>query len=435
MTSVLSVIYAFTIFSLWISTLMTLIQQYGAFKGHFKNLREDIDIDALYHENLPPVTIMVPAHNEEKVIIGTCLKIMKLNYPKDKIELIVVNDASTDTSKDLLAKFQLRYPDFDMTVINTTKEDGGKGKSQALEQAIAISKYDILGVYDADAAPEQNALLLLVHKLLEDASHGAAFGRNKCRNRDHNLLTKFITLETITTQKIEHIADWQLHQLGKIPGTNYIIKKSALEEAGGFTHEALTEDTDLSFKLYRLGYKIAYEVRSEAYQQEPETLKVFHKQRKRWAKGNIDVLIRNLKYFFKGPSQLRQSLFSLFVTYFWFIIVIFLSDVFFILQLRIIIHNAIFTNQLPNLFNFDEHQINLLVISWAILFFTFILYINFALVTEIGQSTVNNYLVSVLSYFTYAQLFFIVSLIGIFSYIFDRIFKRESKWYKTERFD
>lgn len=432
----IKILYIIVVISLWIAMIMTVIQITGAFIGGFKGLKKRVDEKTLL-ENITPVSIIVPAHNEEKVIITTCIKIASLNYPKDMFELIVVNDASTDNSAQLLEKFKNDFSDMDITIINTTKETGGgQGKTGALKHGINTSKYDTICVFDADASPEKNSVALLVNKMLEDESYCAAVGRNKCRNRDHNLLTKFINLELCVSQKVVHVGNWQLFKIGKIPGTNFIIKKSALEDVDGFTDGSLTEDTDLTFKLHYTNHIIAYEPRSEAYQQEPEKLSVFIHQRKRWAHGNLVAAVKFFPKFFspKATKMFRLSLLNQLSVHIWFIFAITISNIFFIWQIYIILHNFFSTNDIANINTLDPNSINVLISSWAVLFLFYVLQINYALITEKGQQTSENFLLSIFSYITYAQLFFVISLLAFVTVIKNKIFGTKEKWYKTERF-
>jgi cellulose synthase/poly-beta-1,6-N-acetylglucosamine synthase-like glycosyltransferase len=111
-------------------------------------------------------------------------------------------------------------------------------------------------------------------------------------------------LEIVTSQRIIHTGLWQLFKIGQIPGTNFIIQTEMIREMGGWDNGALTEDTALSFKIMKRGKLIALAPRSEAFQQEPETLSVYYRQRKRWAKGNYEVIVSNLKDIF-GVSNWR----------------------------------------------------------------------------------------------------------------------------------
>ena len=147
----------------------------------------------------------------------------------------------------------------------------------------------------------------------------AAFGRNKTRNARQNFLTKCINQEIVVTQRIQHCGIWQLFKIGRIPGTNFIINTDYVRSIGGWRNGALTEDTDISFKIMGSGSLIALAYNSEAFQQEPERLKDYYFQRLRWAKGNYEVVINNFHHLF-DKSNWRVKLETIYYscTFFWF---------------------------------------------------------------------------------------------------------------------
>ncbi|SET28056.1 Glycosyltransferase, catalytic subunit of cellulose synthase and poly-beta-1,6-N-acetylglucosamine synthase [Enterococcus malodoratus] len=363
-----------------------------------------------------------------------------MNYPKEKMEILVFADNCEDETYERVCSIfqQPEYEGYYLTKVIDRRGTGGK--AGVLNDSLKIAHGDYLCVYDADAMPEKNALYFLVEKVLEDPErYGAVFGRNKTRNYKRNFLTRCINLEIVTSQRIIHTGLWQLFKIGQIPGTNFIIQTSLIRELGGWDNGALTEDTALSFKLMKHGKLIALTSRAEAFQQEPETLSVYYRQRKRWAKGNYEVIINNMKDIF-GSSNWRIRLQSIyyFNTFFWFTSAIILSNIMFVSNLiAMILHgwfpsiDAIFT------FGGSNRQIGaLLLVNWALMFAIYLLQIQLALSSQFGQATTANFFYAIASYFTYSLLFIGISIVAFFSYIGDKLFRRDSsKWYKTQRFD
>lgn len=149
---------------------------------------------------------------------------------------------------------------------------GTGGKSGALNDALKQATGEWICVYDADAAPEKNALLFLTQKAMEQPErYGAVFGRNKARNRGQNFLSRCINLELVTIQRVHHTGLCQLFKLGTIPGTNFIVKTALIQDIGGWDEHAITEDTAISFEILTRGQLIALAPQAEAYQQEPRT--------------------------------------------------------------------------------------------------------------------------------------------------------------------
>ncbi|MGL5916299.1 MAG: glycosyltransferase family 2 protein, partial [Culicoidibacterales bacterium] len=400
--------YLFVMFSMWFSIILALVLMVGSIAHYYLELRTQIE----FPENtahLPTVTILVPAHNEGIVISTTVRRILNLNYPKEKLHLLVINDNSQDDTGEQLARVQREYSDRPFKVLTTTPENGGKGKSHALNLALQQVDTDLIAIYDADAAPEKNALMLLVLKYLESDDYIAVFGRNKARNRDRNFLTKCINLELVVSQRVIHTGRWFLFKIGQIPGTNFIVEREFLESQGGWDTKALSEDTALGFSILQSGKKIALESRSEAYQQEPEDLATYMKQRKRWAKGNFYVIVKNFTDFFsiKYSWRVKLELFFYTATYFWFMITVIISDILFILGVTAFILSPIF----PQFTEVFDLRIYLnFTFAWLCLALIYALQINMALAFDKGQSTLANFLLSLVSYVTYSQIFLVISV-------------------------
>lgn len=370
--------------------------------------------------NYPTVSILVPAHDEEMVIAKTVKSILLLNYPKDKMELIVINDNSSDSTSTILSKIQQEFLGYNFKIINTDKTNGGKGKSNALNIGYASSTGDFIAVYDADNTPDKNALKYLIKRIFYDDELGAVIGKFRTRNKEKNLLTKFINIETLNFQWLSQAGRWQLLKLCTIPGTNFVIRKTVFEKLGGWDINAIAEDTEISFRLYKLGYKIAFMPLSVTYEQEPETLKVWFKQRTRWSKGNVYVVIKYLgKIFSNTPKRIVFDIFYYFSIYFLFLSSVVVSDTLFILSLG---------------FGIKIHLSGNFLILWILAYLLFILEVNITLTMEKGESNFSNFLLTPIMYFTYSQLWMLVAIKGIYLFIKDKLFKTETKWYKTERF-
>ena len=265
----------------------------------------------------PLVSIMVPAHNEGVVICKTVESLLALDYPEDRYEIIVINDNSSDNSAELLAGIQNRNPGRQLIVINTDSITGGKGKSNALNIGFTHCKGQLIAIYDADNTPEKTALRYLVAEIMNDSSLGAVIGKFRTRNRNASLLTRFINIETLSFQWMAQAGRWKLFKLCTIPGTNFIMRRSIVESIGGWDVKAIAEDTEISFRIYMMGYRIKFQPKSVTWEQEPQTLKVWFKQRTRWAKGNIYVIVKNIPLLFdKSAAKVRFDILYFLAIYF-----------------------------------------------------------------------------------------------------------------------
>ncbi|MGO1042356.1 glycosyltransferase [Clostridioides difficile] len=409
-------LFIFSLFSIWSLLLINIVLAMGGYLFYFKNFDKKIKKIDRY----PMVSILVPAHNEAKVIGRTVESLLLLNYPKDKMELIVINDNSSDNSREILESIKSKYKNYNFTIINTDSTTGGKGKSNALNIGYKISKGEFIAVYDADNTPDRDALRYLIQTIVTDDELGAVIGKFRTRNKSKNLLTKFINIETLSFQWMSQAGRWQLFNLCTIPGTNFILRKSIIEEIGGWDSKAIAEDTEISFRIYKLGYKIKLVPQSITWEQEPETIKVWIKQRTRWAKGNIYVLMKYIKNIFKqGKNKIVFDIAYFFSVYFLFLTSVIISDILFVLSVFKLIEISI--------------PINFIII-WILSYILFIIEVSISLTIEKGEATIENIFIVAIMYFTYSQLWLFVAIKGMVEYLKDIIFKREVKWYKTERF-
>ena len=409
-------LFLFSLVSIWAILLINIVLAISGYIYYLRNLNfKDKRLD-----EYPFVSILVPAHNEGKVIGKTVESLLSLDYPIDKMELIVINDNSSDDSKDILQSIKVRHSKYNFTIINTDNITGGKGKSNALNIGYQVAKGDFIAIYDADNTPEKTALRYLIQTIVKDDSLGAVIGKFRTRNKYRNLLTRFINIETLSFQWIAQAGRRQLLGLCTIPGTNFVLRRTTIEKLGGWDTKAIAEDTEISFRIYKMGQRITYVPQSVTWEQEPETVKVWLKQRTRWVKGNIYVLVKYITNLFKGKqNRVLFDILYFFSVYFLFLGSVVISDIIFVLSLFNIVEVSI-----P--FNFS--------IIWILSYILFIIQVSITLSMEKGEGDISNIFIVALMYFTYSQLWLIVAIKGMFSYFSDAIHKREAKWYKTERF-
>ncbi|WP_411264559.1 glycosyltransferase family 2 protein [Bacillus safensis] len=370
-------------------------------------------------KELPTVSILIPAHNEEVVIRQTLKAMVQLSYPKHLLEIIVINDNSSDGTGDIVQSFSEQYDHVHM--IETKPPFAGKGKSTALNEGLKASTGEVICVYDADNMPEQKAVYHLVLGLLNDPKAGAVVGKFRVINAAKNLLTKFINIETICFQWMAQGGRWKWFDIATIPGTNFAIRRHILEELGGWDVHALAEDTELTIRVYNLGYVIRFFPAAITWEQEPETWKVWWRQRTRWARGNQYVVLKFLKQFMKlKRKRMIFDLFYFFFTYFLFFFGVLLSNGIFIVNLFVDLHLSVGAVAL---------------ILWGLAFFLFLTEVMITLSIEKTELTKQNILIVALMYFTYSQVWIALVVYSLFVETKSRLFKQEVKWYKTERYD
>lgn len=368
----------------------------------------------------PFVSIMIPAHNEGKVITQTVESMLALDYPNDRYEIIVINDNSSDDSSVLLGRLQDKYPDRNLIVINSDAVTGGKGKSNALNIGFERSKGELIAIYDADNTPEKQALRYLVGEIMHDDTLGAVIGKFRTRNRNASLLTRFINIETLSFQWMAQAGRWQLFKLCTIPGTNFIMRRHIIEEIGGWDVRAIAEDTEISFRIYKMGYRIKFQPKAVTWEQEPQTVKVWFKQRTRWAKGNIYVIIKNIPLLFdRSARKIHFDLLYFLSIYFLLLTSLVMSD------LLLIFHALGYTRTTIAGFS---------LFLWVLAIILFVTGTFITIITEKGEMRLSNLWIILLMYISYCQMWMVVAAYGLYTYLKDLVFKREVKWYKTERF-
>ena len=365
--------------------------------------------------DLPHVTILIPAHNEAQVIERTVQHMLALNYPSDRLTVLVIDDASTDATPAIADR--LAREDSRVQVLHRHRPEGGRGKAAALNNALQHTVDEFIAIYDADNCPEPDALKLLIAQFRRRPELGAVLGRFRTGNRKQNLLTRFINIEGLGFQGINQAGRWQLLGVSTLSGTNYIIRRSALEHIGGWDVEALAEDSELSVRMYQAGYKICYIPYSVSWEQEPETISVWIKQRTRWARGNNYALAKLVRTLFQSRSVpiALEMLYMLCVPYF--------------------LLSAIITSQIVVILSLTGlASVSLAGIPthyWMLGVLLYYIEIVFVLAYD-NEDTAENLLVTALMYFTYCQIWPIVIIRGFYA---DVIQRKQRVWDKTIRFD
>ncbi|PPA68662.1 glycosyltransferase family 2 protein [Jeotgalibacillus proteolyticus] len=406
--------------SLFLIWIMLFYHAFLMIGGYFHSLkyREFEKKISTTGEEFPKVSILIPAHNEEVVIEETIRSMIRLHYPKDKLEVIIVNDNSSDDTGKIVDRYAKKYSF--IHAVHTKPPHAGKGKSGALNQGLLASTGDIIAVYDADNTPEPDAIRYLALGLKNDPKAGAMVGKFRVVNANKNILTRLINIETLTFQWLAQAGRWFWFKMATIPGTNFAIRRSILDEIGGWDEKALSEDTELSIRVYNMGYYIRFFPAAVTWEQEPETLKVWWRQRTRWARGNLYVIF---KYLFT-MHKLKNKKVLIDISYFLFTYYLFFGGV-------LLSHGIFVVNLITDL------QLSIGKISIALLIVGFLLFLTevcLALSMEKHQLTLKNFILVLFMYLTYSQMWIFLVAYASFLEVKRVLFKQEAKWYKTQRF-
>ncbi len=223
----------------------------------------------------PPVAVIVPCYNEETTVAATCASLLALEYPNDKLEIILVDDGSTDGTAAAIAQFA-QHPQ----VRIISKENGGK--HTALNAGIAATNAEFVGCLDADSFVESDALLEMI-PCFDDANIAAATGAMSVHNPS-NVLQHMQNAEYIFGITFRH-AIASINGLYVTPGPFSFYRRSVINELGGFRFGHQTEDMEMALRIQRAGYGIENAPRARVYTKAPSTLMTLVKQRTRWTSG------------------------------------------------------------------------------------------------------------------------------------------------------
>ena len=254
---------------------------------------------------LPRVAIVVPAWNEGAVIGQSIERLMALEYPRDRLRVYVVDDASTDDTPDVvLAKAEL-YPG---NVIHLRRAKGGEGKAHTLNHGISTVLEDdwmeALLIMDADVIYEPNSLRRMTRHLA-DPKVGSVSAYIREGSRDKNYLTRFIGLEYILSQPAARRAQNVLGAQACLAGGAQLHSRENLLAIGGrIDTSSLAEDTITTFETQLKGRQVVFEPLAVVLAEEPGSVDALWKQRLRWARGNVTVTNRYSKIWFR-PSRVH----------------------------------------------------------------------------------------------------------------------------------
>ena len=271
--------------------VLTILGIYGFHRGHLLYLywrhKNDAPLPPSRFAELPRVTVQLPMFNEMYVAERLLEGVASIDYPKDKLEIQVLDDSTDETTSIARKKAEeLRERGFDVTFRHRTNRSGYK--AGALEEGLAEAKGDYTLVFDADFVPTPSIILDLVHHFT-DPKVGMVQARWGHLNRDYSVLTKVQSMMLDGHFVIEHIARNRSGRFFNFNGTAGMWRKSAIVDAGGWQHDTLTEDMDLSFRAQLRGWKFVYVPHALAPAEIPCEMNSFKGQQFRWAKGSAQT--------------------------------------------------------------------------------------------------------------------------------------------------
>src|SRR5215471_18728214 len=232
------------------------IHRFDVIRTYFKHRKNALGDPPKRFEQLPAVTIQLPIFNERYVVERLIDEVVKIEYPRELLQIQVLDDSTDDTApfaEALVARYQaMGYP---IEYIHRTNRHGYK--AGALQEGLAVATGEFVAVFDADFVPPTDFLTRTIHHFA-DPKVGVVQTRWSYLNRDYNFLTEVEAMLLDGHLILEHGARSRAGYFFNFNGTAGILRKAMIEDAGGWQHDTLTEDSDLSYRAQLKGWRFVY---------------------------------------------------------------------------------------------------------------------------------------------------------------------------------
>ncbi|MCX6750747.1 MAG: glycosyltransferase family 2 protein [Candidatus Pacearchaeota archaeon] len=240
-----------------------------------------------------PVSIVMPCYNEGESIGKAIENLLNMNYPKNMIEIIVVDDKSKDNSVEIVKQYVKKYKNVRLIV----NEKNSGGAAEPTNIGIRAAKYDYIAVADADSYPEKDALIKMIGFLQEDKSIGGVTGAVLAKSAE-TFAQKLQYLEYVVICFARKLLDY-IDSVYVTPGPFALYRKKVLFEIGLFDKKNLTQDIEIVWRMMSHGYKARMSLDTKIYTITPRTFRQWWRQRVRWNIGGTQTLVKYKKWVFK----------------------------------------------------------------------------------------------------------------------------------------
>ncbi len=282
------------------------LHRYKVIHEYFKHKKKFLAQSPTPFAELPKVTIQLPIYNERFVVERLLAETTKMDYPAHLIQFQVLDDSTDDThtfTEALCREYvQAGFP---VEYIHRTNRHGYK--AGALENGLKTATGEFVAVFDADFVPPRDFLRRTVNHFT-DPKIGMVQTRWTYLNRHYNVLTEVQAMLLDGHFVLEHVARCGGGLFFNFNGTAGILRKSMIEDAGGWQHDTLTEDSDLSYRAQLKGWRFAYAPDVECPSELPVDTYGFQVQQSRWAKGLTQVAIKLLRTILKADLPFKVKL-------------------------------------------------------------------------------------------------------------------------------
>ncbi|MFT5906152.1 MAG: cellulose synthase/poly-beta-1,6-N-acetylglucosamine synthase-like glycosyltransferase, partial [Cryomorphaceae bacterium] len=268
--------------------------------------KNDVPVAKGHFDELPMITMQLPVFNELHVAERLIQKVAEIDYPKDKLHIQVLDD-STDETQEICREqvADLVSRGFDAQYVH--RKDRTGYKAGALENGIKTAKGEYLFILDADFVPNADVLQKTIHYFTDDKV-GMIQTRWGHLNRDYNVLTRIQAMFLDGHLELEQTARNRSGRFFTFNGTGGMWRKSCIADAGGWQHDTLTEDMDLSYRAQLKGWNFIFLKDVESPAELPVDMDGFKSQQHRWTKGSIQCCKKCLKNIWKSDAPLKAKM-------------------------------------------------------------------------------------------------------------------------------
>jgi cellulose synthase/poly-beta-1,6-N-acetylglucosamine synthase-like glycosyltransferase len=261
-------------------------------------------------DELPKVTVQLPIFNEQFVIDRLIEAVCSMEYPREKLDIQVLDD-STDETEQVAAAIVERYKALGHPIEYIHRKNRYGFKAGALDAGLKVAKGEYVAIFDADFVPPPEWLMKVIHHFSEPGI-GMVQTRWGHLNRNYSMLTQIEAILLDGHFIMEHGARARTGEFFNFNGTAGMWRRKAIEDGGGWQHDTLTEDTDLSYRSQMAGWKFKYLPDVECPSELPIEMTAFKTQQARWAKGLIQTSIKILPQVFRSDMSRKNKIESVY---------------------------------------------------------------------------------------------------------------------------
>jgi cellulose synthase/poly-beta-1,6-N-acetylglucosamine synthase-like glycosyltransferase len=260
-----------------------------------------------YFKDLPRVTVQLPMYNEQYVLDRLIEAVCGMEYPREKLDIQVLDD-STDDSVEVARALVERYQAQGQPIEYIHRTNRFGFKAGALDEGLKVCKGEFVAIFDADFVPPKDWLMKVIHHF-SDPKIGMVQTRWTHLNKNYNMLTQIEAILLDGHFVLEQGCRMRTDDYFNFNGTAGMWRIQAIKDGGGWQHDTLTEDTDLSYRSQMAGWKFKYLPEVECPSELPIEMSAFKTQQARWAKGLIQTSIKILPMLFRAdvPRRIKKE--------------------------------------------------------------------------------------------------------------------------------